>query len=374
MRTPNFWPRAGSRGRVVPATALLLALSLSALIVGCGTAAEPSADRSDESAPADSAASPVGVEVIAEGLDAPWSVAFHNGTALISERDTARILELGLDGGTSTVATIDGVSAVGEAGLLGLAARDARLYVYSTATGGNRIQRYPIEGAPGGLRLGEPTLVFDGIPAANYHDGGRIAFGPDGMLYVTTGDAGNPGSAQELGSVSGKILRLTPDGEVPQDNPFPGSPVYSLGHRNPQGIAWDDDGTMYAAEFGQNTWDELNIIEAGGNYGWPEVEGLGGGDRYIDPVQQWQPRHASPSGIAVYDGSVWIANLRGERLLQVPLSDLGSSTEHLGDRGRLRDVVVGHDGTLWVLTNNTDGRGDPQPGDDHLLRFTPDSD
>ncbi|WP_306439062.1 PQQ-dependent sugar dehydrogenase [Mycolicibacterium brumae] len=316
----------------------------------------------------------MGVEVIAEGLDAPWSVAFHNGTALISERDTARILELGLDGGTSTVATIDGVSAVGEAGLLGLAARDARLYVYSTATGGNRIQRYPIEGAPGGLRLGEPTLVFDGIPAANYHDGGRIAFGPDGMLYVTTGDAGNPGSAQELGSVSGKILRLTPDGEVPQDNPFPGSPVYSLGHRNPQGIAWDDDGTMYAAEFGQNTWDELNIIEAGGNYGWPEVEGLGGGDRYIDPVQQWQPRHASPSGIAVYDGSVWIANLRGERLLQVPLSDLGSSTEHLGDRGRLRDVVVGHDGTLWVLTNNTDGRGDPQPGDDHLLRFTPDSD
>jgi glucose/arabinose dehydrogenase len=214
--------------------------------------------------------------------------------------------------------------------------------------------------------------VLEGIPAAGHHNGGRLAFGPDGMLYATAGDAGDTASAQDRDSLAGSILRMEPDGTVPRDNPFDGSPVYSYGHRNPQGLAWDSDGTLYASEFGQDTWDELNVIEPGGDYGWPEVEGIADDDRFIDPVQQWEPADASPSGIAVTDDSIWIANLRGARLTEVPLDDLGDSTEHLvEEHGRLRDVVVAPDDTLWVLTNNTDGRGDPGPGDDRILRFAP---
>lgn len=230
--------------------------------------------------------------------------------------------------------------------------------------------RFALTGDPGSLGLGAAETILDGIASASYHDGGRIAFGPDDMLYVTVGDAGDVSAAQDRGSLSGKVLRLTPDGAVPQDNPFEGSPVYSYGHRNPQGIALDSDGTMYASEFGQNTWDELNVIEPGGNYGWPEVEGIAGDNRFVDPVQQWAPVDASPSGIAVADGSIWIANLRGQRLREVPLDDSSSSNEHLlSAHGRLRDAVAAPDGSLWVLTNNTDGRGDSGPEDDRLLRL-----
>jgi glucose/arabinose dehydrogenase len=207
------------------------------------------------------------------------------------------------------------------------------------------------------------------LDAAGNHNGGRIAFGPDGMLYATVGDAGDPSSAQDLDSLAGKILRITPEGDVPADNPFDGSPVYSYGHRNPQGLAWDDEGTLYASEFGQDTWDELNVIRAGGNYGWPEVEGVADREGYIDPVQQWTPDEASPSGIAIVGGSLFIANLRGERLREIPLDDLAASVEQFdGEFGRLRDVVVAPDGGLWVLTNNTDGRGSPSAGDDRIIR------
>lgn len=188
------------------------------------------------------------------------------------------------------------------------------------------------------------------------------------MLYATVGDAGNTGAAQNLDSHAGKILRMTPEGEVPPDNPFPGSLVYSYGHRNSQGLGWGRDGTMYASEFGQDTWDELNVIEAGGNYGWPEVEGVGQREDFIDPVQQWRTSDASPSGLAVGENSIFIANLRGERLREIPLDDLASSTEYfVEEHGRLRDAVIAPDGNLWVLTNNTDGRGNPGPGDDRIL-------
>ncbi|MBD8044933.1 PQQ-dependent sugar dehydrogenase [Arthrobacter sp. Sa2BUA2] len=309
-------------------------------------------------------------EVLATGLDAPWSIAFHNGTALISERDTARILELGGDGNLREAGTITDAAGRGEGGLLGIAVQDGFLYAYVTAGAENRIERRALTGSPGSLALGSPDTVLDGIPAGPTHNGGRIAFGPDGQLYATTGDAGNRDSAQDTRSLSGKILRMTPDGGVPADNPLPGSLVYSYGHRNPQGIAWDADGVLYASEFGQNTWDELNVIQPGGNYGWPEVEGIAGVDGYVDPVQQWAPDQASPSGIAVAGGSLFIANLRGERLRQVPLDGLGTSAEHLTSwYGRLRDVVNAPDGTLWILTNNTDGRGDPGLDDDQVLRL-----
>jgi len=190
------------------------------------------------------------------------------------------------------------------------------------------------------------------------------------MLYVTTGDAGDRESAQDLDSLGGKILRLTPTGGIPDDNPFEGSAVYSYGHRNPQGIAWDEEGRMFATEFGQDTWDELNVIEPGGDYGWPAVEGIAEDSAFIDPVQQWRPDAASPSGMAVTGSDIVIANLRGERLRIVPLDDLTASTEQFtGEFGRLRDVVVGAGGTFWILTNNTDGRGSPAEGDDRILRL-----
>lgn len=346
-----------------------------------------SGDRTEASA-APAAGSP---EVVATGLESPWSIAFHGQTMLVSERDSGRILEVSAGGDVREVGRIDGASASGEAGLHGLAVDDDRLYAFFAAGTENRIVRFDLRGEAGDLSLGEEETIVDGLPTANFHNGGRLAFGPDGMLYATLGDTGDRDSAQDEDALSGKILRMTPDGEVPEDNPFGDSLVYSIGHRNPQGLGWDDEVTMYAAEFGQDTWDELNVIEAGGNYGWPEVEGIaedggdggadGGGDAgsggaggggFIDPVQQWSPDEASPSGLAVTDDSILIAGLRGERLHQVPLGDLSNSTElWTGEHGRLRDVVQAPDGSLLVLTNNTDGRGDPGPDDDRLLRFAP---
>lgn len=336
--------------------AIAAATASALLLLGCAPQqAPPSVPASD---------------VFADGLDAPWSLAFHDGTALVSERDSARVLEI-VDGGeTREVAVIDDVVPRGEGGLLGIAVSDGRLYTYVTAADENRVERREINGEPGDLSLGAPEMVIDGIPAAGNHNGGRIAFGPDGMLYVTTGDAGDRDSAQDLDSLSGKILRLEPDGGIPEDNPFDGSAVFSYGHRNPQGIGWDAAGTMYATEFGQDVWDELNVIEPGGNYGWPEVEGDAGDEDYIDPVQQWSPSEASPSGLAVTASDILIANLRGERLRVVPLDDLSQSDdEFVGELGRLRDVVVAPDGDVWVLTNNTDGRGSPREGDDRIVLF-----
>jgi glucose/arabinose dehydrogenase len=305
---------------------------------------------------------------IVEGLDVPWSLAFHGETALVSERDSGRILEIADDGVTREVGTVDGAPR-GEGGLLGIAVREDHLYVYVTTADDNRLVRFALDGEPGALALGAQETLLTGIPAAANHNGGRIAFGPDGMLYVTTGDAGDRDSAQDADSLGGKILRLTPDGDVPTDNPIAGSPVYTSGHRNPQGLAWGDDGTMYASEFGQDTWDELNVIEAGGDYGWPQVEGIADRDGFVDPVQQWPPDSASPSGIAVVAGSIVIANLKGERLRSVPVDDLGAADELFdGEFGRLRDAVRAPDGSLWVLTNNTDGRGSPRDGDDRVIR------
>ncbi len=334
---------------------------------GIGTAAT---DATGTAAPGTTGSVSGAVEIISTGLAAPWSIAFLDDTPLLSERDSGRVLELDGEGNGREIATIAGVVARGEGGLLGIAVHDGYLYAYFTASGENRVERFELIGEPGSLSLGEAETILDGLPAAGVHNGGRIAFGPDGMLYVTAGDANDRASAQSLDALSGKILRLTPSGDVPDDNPFAGSPVYSYGHRNPQGIAWDAEGTLYASEFGQNTWDELNIIEPGGNYGWPQVEGIAGQEGFIDPVQQWRPSDASPSGIAVAADTLYIANLRGQRLRAVPLADPSTATELLvGEYGRLRDAVAAPDGSIWVLTNNTDGRGRPAADDDRILRL-----
>jgi glucose/arabinose dehydrogenase len=359
---------------------LALTAALGLALTACGSSSpEPAPESTRESTPPSAPASteaamdpvtPTGEpEVLASNLESPWSVVFLGDTALISERDDGDVLELLPDGETRLVGTVEDVVHEGESGLLGLAVDDqGRLYAYSTGPDGNRIERYDLTGEPGALGLGAAETIIDGIPSASYHDGGRLAIGPDGMLYATTGDAGEREDAQDLDSLAGKILRMTLDGDVPEDNPFPDSFVYSYGHRNPQGLGWDAEGTMFAAEFGQDTWDELNVITPGGNYGWPEVEGIGGDEDYIDPVQQWNPDEASPSGLAVVEGTIFIANLRGEVLRAVPVAEPGTATEfYEGEYGRIRAVTASPDGDLWFITSNTDGYGDPGDGDDRLL-------
>jgi glucose/arabinose dehydrogenase len=296
-------------------------------------------------------------------------VAFlPDGSALVTERDTARILSVRPGGQVTEAARIDEAEPRGEGGLMGIAvsptyAEDRWVYVYYTAADDNRIMR---------LRLGEtPQPVLTGIPKAGNHNGGRIAFGPDGMLYAGTGDAAERDSSQDLGNLGGKILRMTPEGRPAPGNPHEGSVVYSYGHRNVQGIAWDSAGRLYASEFGQNRYDELNRIEAGRNYGWPEVEGPGDGDdRFVDPIATWATDDASPSGIAVAGDYVYMACLRGERLYRVSLDGRDVRAMFVGEYGRLRHAARAPDGSVWVLTSNHDGRGDPAPNDDRILRLT----
>jgi glucose/arabinose dehydrogenase len=341
-----------------------------------GAASEPSTPTSTPSTATSTTLPgpvvPAAFEDVATGFDVPWGLVFlPDGSALLSERDTARILSVSADGGVTEVGPVEGVQPGGEGGLLGLAvAPDSPeiIYAYFTAAEDNRVVRMPYLGGA----LGAAEVVVDGIPKAGNHNGGRLAFGPDGKLYVSTGDASRPERAQDLESLGGKILRLNPDGSIPADNPFGGSPVFSYGHRNVQGLAFDEDGNLWASEFGQNTWDELNLIQAGQNYGWPVVEGVGGDDRFVDPVAQWSTDEASPSGIAFVRDTVFMAALRGERLWQIPVQDgaAGSPADFaVGEFGRLRHAEVAPDGSLWVLTNNT-ARGTPREGDDRILRVT----
>ncbi|WP_245635974.1 PQQ-dependent sugar dehydrogenase [Herbiconiux solani] len=309
---------------------------------------------------------------LASDLPAPWSIAvLADGTLFVSERDDAAIVEV-VGSSTSLVTSVGGVSPAGEGGLLGIATlEDASgdwLYAYYTGASDNRVVRMPLSGGPGAHTVGDQQVVIAGLPKASNHNGGRIAFGPDGMLYATAGDASRGANAQTLDSLGGKILRVTPDGQIPSDNPFAsaGSPVWSMGHRNPQGIAWAADGTMWAAEFGQDTWDEMNRIVPGGNYGWPEVEGIAGAAGYIDPIQQWATDDASPSGIAVVGDTIFMAGLGGERLWTVGFDGAAQEWYGGGQLGRIRDVVRGPGSSLYLVTNNTDGRGDPRAGDDRL--------
>ncbi|MFC9324519.1 PQQ-dependent sugar dehydrogenase [Kitasatospora sp. NPDC057015] len=319
---------------------------------------------------------------VAQDLDTPWGIALlPDGALLVGSRDTGRIARIAAaDGARTDLGAVPGVAPGGEGGLLGLAlsphyAADRLVYAYATTDTDNRILRFRYDPEqPAGAQLGPPQTVLTGIPKGTYHDGGRIAFGPDGMLYAGAGDSGKGGAiAQDTGSLGGKILRMTPDGAPAPGNPFPGSVVYSYGHRNVQGLAWDPQGRLWASEFGQNTWDELNLIRPGGNYGWPTVEGTGNRPEFVDPVVTWHPDAASPSGIAYADGAIWMAALRGARLWRIPLAGAGTAgppQEFLnGTYGRLRTVLTDRDGTLLVSTSNTDGRGDVRPGDDRVLRL-----
>jgi glucose/arabinose dehydrogenase len=323
-----------------------------------------------------SGAEPEVVDTIVTGLEVPWGLAFlPNGDAVVTERDSAKVLTIG---GTShdvtEVGTIGEAAPQGEGGLLGVAVspsfdKDQTLFFYVSSDDDNRIVTAKLENA----KLGATKPILTGIPLGGIHDGGRLAFGPDGMLYASTGETGDPEIAQDPNSLGGKILRLTPAGKPAPGNPFD-SAVWSFGHRNVQGLAFVDE-QLWASEFGQSTFDELNRIDAGANYGWPRFEGGGGtAEGYTDPQATWGTDVASPSGLAYADGALWMGALRGSRLWKIPVTDQQATQPEayfVGEYGRMRTVVTAPDGNLWVTTSNRDGRGDPADDDDQILLVSP---
>jgi glucose/arabinose dehydrogenase len=369
-------------------TTSLLTVALAAALAGCGggsdgpstaapapTGAPAQTDASTPASPATGQLDSGSPEVLVTGLEAPWGIDFlPGGDALVTERDSARVLRVPAGGGKPTeVRRVETARPSGEGGLLGLAVsptweQDGAVYLYVTTERDNRIVRFSTDDPQGPL---EPVLT--GIPKSGIHNGGRIAFGPDGHLYAGTGDAGDTSLSQDPESLGGKVLRMDEQGQ-----PVEGadSVVFSRGHRNVQGLAFDDQGRVYSVEFGQNRFDEVNQISEGTNGGWPDVEGPGeGGGRYLAPIVTWETSEASPSGAAIVGGTLYAAALRGQRLWQVPLDGRGGAGEpqalYEGEFGRLRTAHAAPDGSLWVLTSNRDGRGDPVDADDRILRLAP---
>jgi quinoprotein glucose dehydrogenase len=340
------------------------------------------------------------VEVWTEGLKIPWSLLFlPDGRALVSERPGAiRLIQEGKLI-KKPYATIE-VAHVGEGGLMGLALhpsfpKEPYVYAMHTYRKGdglfNRVIRLRDKAGAGSF----DKVIIDGIPGGRAHDGGRIAFGPDGMLYITTGEIFQSALAQDLTSLGGKILRITPDGSIPDDNPFKGSPIYSYGHRNPQGLDWQPGTNRLfesehgpSGEFARFAHDEINLITSGSNYGWPDVIGAARQKPYSDPVVVWK-KTTPPSGMTFYTGnlmkhlkgSLFVATLRSEALIRIEFQEKSdtirkierwfASADSEGKYGRIRDVTEGPDGALYFLTNNTDGRGSPRLGDDKIYRITP---
>jgi aldose sugar dehydrogenase len=382
------------------ALARLGACALVWQLAGCGSPSRPPTDT-DPDAPPAGGTPPietfttgdgvrVGVQVVATGLEIPWALAFApDGRLFVSERPgRVRILQ----NGTllpDPALTLTDVFTRDESGILGLAlhpsfAANRLVYLVYTASGAAgpiaRLVRYREVGSV----LGEPAVLLDDVRAANIHNGSRLRFGPDGLLYVTFGDVAAPSVAQDLSSLNGKILRLAVDGTTPAGNPY-ASPVWSWGHRNPQGIDWHPgSGDLFETEHGATGNDEINVIDRGRNYGWPTIQGDQSRPDMEAPIAFFAPAVA-PSGASFYRGNafpafrndLFVATLRGQALLRVRLDPANprrvQSIERLLENrfGRLRDVVSGPDGYLYIVTNNRDGRGAPAADDDRILRLVP---
>jgi glucose/arabinose dehydrogenase len=412
-------PRARAEARAVAVTVTAVVLALGAL-GACTSSQTPQTTLTTQAAapapeptnfspgaadPSRTADDLVSVSTLVRKLDIPWGVTFlPDGAALVTERRTLRILRIGpqqqADGelAVAEVATITEANSDNEGGLLGIAAspnysRDQTIFIMYTTKVDNRIAK---------LRLGQrPEPIVTGIPLAGIHDGGRLMFGPDGFLYATTGDASRSENAQQLGDLGGKVLRMTTEGQPPPGNPFPDSLVWSYGHRNPEGMAWDRNQNMFVADIGDATWDELNVIRPGQNYGWPKVEGIGAKAEFTNPIVAWHPEVGVGAGVAVQDGVAVVACLRGQRIYLVKLSgpfvdgpdqqrvaevvpdgpvrwrpDAGVADRPMealtGQYGRLRTAINAPDGSIWLTTSNRDGRNDKGPSleDDRILRLT----
>ncbi|HEU5159340.1 MAG TPA: PQQ-dependent sugar dehydrogenase [Streptosporangiaceae bacterium] len=319
--------------------------------------------------------SPTSIRTVSTGWTAPWGIDWlPDGSALVTERDSFGVFRVTAAGQRTQVGTVPNVARGGEGGLLGLAvsptfAADQQVYLYHTSPSDNRIVRMTLTGNT----LGNHTVIVSGIPrGATFHQGGRLAFGPDGFLYAGTGDAQNSANAQNTNSLAGKILRMTRTGQPAPGNPF-GNLVYSYGHRNVQGLAWDSAGRLWSAELGENTSDELNLVQAGNNYGWPTCEGSCGVAGMTNPKRTWATGEASPSGIAIAGDVVYMAALRGQRLWRIPLTGENTGTPqafYVNEHGRLRTVIkVPGESALWLATSNADGRGTAGPGGDVIFRI-----
>ena len=312
------------------------------------------------------------VEFLAKNLDTPWAIDFFpNGKMIFTERP-GRVSLLNLETKEMKIIGEIDVSERGESGLLGIAVdpefeENNFVYVYYTHENGNRVSKFIFNEQ--NEKIESEFILLDNIPKARFHDGGRIKFGPDGKLYITTGDATNPSSAQDINSLAGKILRMNKDGTIPKDNPF-GNYVYSYGHRNPQGLVWDENGELFSSEHGPTKNDEINIIIKGENYGWPvecDVK-----SEFINPIRCYSDFTLAPSGIAFYNSDLYIAGLRGAQLRRIIFDDdyktILYEEELFGELGRIREVVE-HNNYLYITTNNRDGRGIPKLNDDKIIRI-----
>lgn len=382
---------------------------ITAIITWSSALAQPKVGPAPQTVGDEYLADPPGVRVDpwVQGLEAPWSLVFlPDGRALVSERPgRIRLIRDGrLESEPYAKVTIsEGLAGVfdiivrvvvgGEGGLMGLASHPDfpdspfvyAMHTYESEQGPrNRVVRYVDRGNRGEF----DRVIFDNIPGGLNHNGGRIGFGPDGMLYVTAGETFHAEFAPDLESLGGKILRLTPEGDVPGDNPFPGSPIYSFGHRNPQGLAWHPEtGDLFVSEHGPSSeyglfaHDEINVIQPGHDYGWPRAVGAPGKSPYTDPIIVWKEVTTPPSGMTFFRGDLYVATLRSEALLRIGLDGADgvwrakrierwfSENEHGGRYGRLRDAVAGPDGALYVLSSNKDGRGQPRGADDTIYRI-----
>lgn len=346
------------------------------------------------------ASMPYTKEVVATKLNVPWDMDFApDGRLFLTERGgTLRVIDKGKLLEEPVYRFEAPLYKQGEAGLLGIALdKDFKnnhyLYVYHTYQEGGQTRNRVVRMVESGNKAKQDKVLLDNLPGENIHNGGRIKIGPDGLLYITNGDASKPSIAQDVKQLGGKILRIRTDGSIPQDNPFPGSPVYSLGHRNPQGLAWHPEtGRLYSTEHGQTAHDEVNLIEPGANYGWPLIEGdvsqvpakdagKQGPGPLKAPILHSGTTTWAPSGIAFvtkgpWKGNLLVANLRGTQLQRMILGSDGKSiptVESLfkNELGRIRNVMEGPDGSLYVMTNNRDGRGKPTAEDDQLIRLKP---
>lgn len=331
---------------------------------------------------------PYKIEIVAENLNVPWAIAISDERKIyFTERSgSIRVIENSNLNPNPLITFRSPFISQGEGGLMGIAldpnfSQNHFLYVMSSYSEGNKIYNRVIKLVEKNNKASIDQILLDRIPGGQIHNGGRIKIGPDKKLYITTGDAGNPDLAQDITSLAGKILRIELDGSIPSDNPFSNSPIYSLGHRNPQGLAWNSNNMLYSSEHGQSAHDEINIINPGSNYGWPIVQGDEESSEILvtKPLVQSQEDTWAPSGIAVVNQGTWkdnllVATLRGHQLLNISLNKDGTLVKSIesylkNEYGRLREVVYGKDGSIYISTSNRDGRGNPDLSDDKIIRL-----